>query len=341
MPPVAASLPKKFCLVAGIFCGWIALSGAASERTPVSDKSENSANISGRERVVNFLQELLPTSLQSQPRLRFNAITEMTPEGRKRRVPSTSQPMYFYAVPARFVQTGEEVSAGEKPPSSAELEEALRKVLAQNGYLPIPDDHQRPDVLIVSTYGSSGAAMVEGALTADEFLIAAINARDVDRLARDVVERARLVAGDKFAQDLDEALRDYLRVYNPNNFPPPLDSFMRGYSRELIEHYVQMIFHTCYFVTATAYDFEGVAKKRKIPLWQTRMAIEANGVSMKEIFRPLIINTGNFIGREQDPSWVTQRLDRRGHVEIGDARVVEETLPTPSDQAVPDKAAPR
>ena len=344
MNPVAPSLPGTFCFIAGIFCGVIAPLAAASERSLVGDKPENPVVISGRERVVNFLQELLPTSFQSQPQLRFNAITEMTPEGRKRRVPSTTEPMYFYAEAARFVQTGEQISAGEKPPPGEELEAALRKVLAQNGYLTISDDHQRPDVLIIFTFGSSGAPMSEGALTADEFLIATLGSGDPEalrRLVRDVAERGRLVAGEKFAAELYEALKMYIRSYNPNIPPPPLDTFVHNYSPEVIYHYVQMIFHTCYFVTATAYDFEGVAKKQKIPLWQTRMAIEASGVSMKEIFRPLIINTGSFIGREQEPSWVTQRLDRQGHVEIGEARVVEDATPNPSDKASSEKSPPR
>ena len=62
-------------------------------------------------------------------------------------------------------------------------------------------------------------------------------------------------------------------------------------------------------------------------LFQTRMTIEANGVSVQEVFKPLIINTGPFLGRETPEAVIVNtRLDREGSVEIGNLEVVTEKL---------------
>jgi hypothetical protein len=308
-----------------VFCG---ITGSATAvDTPSSPPAKG--------RTLGFLHDLLPIAWQKRPQLRFNVITEMTEEGRKRRVPTPSQPMYFHAEPAKFVQTGELVSAGEKPPPGPELEAAMRKALAENGYLPIANDQQRPDVLILFTFGSSGSPTFEGTKNANEVLNEHIDAvlqrapfarENLAALVRDAVGRGRLVAGEKFAVDLSTALHDAISFYNPE-FPTPFESHMRSYPPEVIDHFIEMVFHTCYFVTATAFDFEGVARKQKIPLWQTRMAVEAQGVSMEEILRPLILNTGASIGREKDPSWVTKRHEREGRVDVGTPTVVEEVKP--------------
>src|SRR5690349_20931185 len=56
--------------------------------------------------VKEFLQDLLPTAWQKHPLQRYSVITEMTPEGRKRRIPTTREPMKYFSSPGTFVQTG-------------------------------------------------------------------------------------------------------------------------------------------------------------------------------------------------------------------------------------------
>src|SRR6185436_13869091 len=118
----------------------------------------------------------------------------------------------YFASPGKFVQTGWEVAAGEKPPPVADLEAAMRKALAANGYLPIENDHQRPDLLIVFTFGSSGTnplALAENEeadrlpTSAEELVTFVL--RD-PTLFRDIFERARFVGGDRFAAELKAAL---------------------------------------------------------------------------------------------------------------------------------------
>jgi hypothetical protein len=282
--------------------------------------------------VADFFNGLLPIAWQKRPSVVFNAYTEMTPEGRLRRVPTPDRPMYYYSPSVNFVQLAE-IQGGEKPPPAASLEEAMRKALAANGYLPIPDDQQRPDLLIVFTFGSNNSG-ADGIDTADDI------ARRVARSPRAVqqtVERARFVAGNKFAEDVYQALK-WEAIFPSSPDSPPFGVFMKSYDSNIVEHFLEIAFHSYYFATATAYDFGGVAKKQKIPLWQTRMAVEAQGVSMSEILSPLIANTGGFLGRETTvPQWLTKRVNREGRVDVGTATVVPDTKPG----IVPEIPAPR
>ena len=302
---------------------------------------------------MEALSSLLPTAWQKRPQVRFNVFTDLTPAGRQWRVPTPEKPILYSGGPARLVQMGWQVTAGEKPPPAAELEATMRKALAANGFVSTADPNQRPDILIVFTYGSHGtdpaslASDDESAslpTNADELVAFVI--RDPS-LATDVIDRARFMAGDQFALDLKAALEGEVsnRRFNqtlgrmpagtsPMTLPvspeggSPFDLFMRGGRSETAEHFAEVAFHTCYFVTATAYDFSGVERHQKIALWQTRMTVEAQGVAMSEVLKPLILNTGSYLGRETPEAVVVnKRLDREGRVEIGTPTVVEEAPP--------------
>jgi hypothetical protein len=306
-------------------------------------------------RLRRVIDGILPTAWQRRPMIPFTVITEMTPEGRKRRVPTPEQPMYYFSPEGKFVQTGWSVAAGERPPPTAELEETMRKALAANGYLPMGKD-QRPDVLIVFTFGSSGTdpgilAPDDGAsppITADELVPRVLTDAS---LIRDVIQRADMIGGEKFALALKSALDGEVRNMNANasirraalpgallplmpvnpDFGSPYQDLVRSGEGTRLAQLAEMAFHTCYFVTASAFDFRGVEKKQKIPLWQTRMVVEAQGVSLQEILKPLIANTGHLLGRDTPETVVVRKqLNRDGRVEVGTPTVVEEPKPAPT-----------
>jgi hypothetical protein len=106
--------------------------------------------------VGQFLNDLLPIAWQKRPKLRFNVFTEMTPEGRRWRVPTSQEPLHYFSPPGTYAETGWLTAAGERPPPWRELQEAMRNALASNGYLPIANDQERPDVLITFNFGSHG-----------------------------------------------------------------------------------------------------------------------------------------------------------------------------------------
>jgi len=177
-------------------------------------------------------------------------------------------------------------------------------------------------------------------------------------LFKDVIDRAELVAGAKFARELKLALdgerrnRDLNRSFarTPGMAPPPMpvapefgspyQIFVDGEDRERMASLAELAFRTCYFAIAVAYDFRGVETKRKIPLWQTRMTVDAQGVSMREIMTPLIATAGSFLGRDQPEAiMVKKHLNRDGRVEIGTPTVVEESKRTAP--SVPEPAPAR
>jgi hypothetical protein len=107
---------------------------------------------------------------------------------------------------------------------------------------------------------------------------------------------------------------------------------------DAMRNVVELAFHSCCFVTATAFDFAGVERKQKRALWQTRMTVEAQGVTMDEVLQPLIVNTGALLGRETPEAvTVAKRIEREGHVDIGTPTVVEEANPN----AANEKSGPR
>lgn len=291
---------------------------------------------------------LLPLAWQKRPQVMFNAITEMTPAGKARRVPTPDNPMYYVTAPPKFKQLGWLVAGGEKPPPSDEIEAAMRQALAQNGYLPTKDDAQRPDVLIVFEFGSHGTDPVSilpdigGQLPLAASELVPLVVSDVE-LFKDVIDRAVMVGGGKFAMELkaalDEEVRNRWSNYNTGTgfmpvspeFNSPFQIFTREGNAGLISHLAEVVFRTCYFAVATAYDFDGVEKKEKIVLWQTRMTVEAQGVSMREVLKPLVQTTGYYLGRDMpEAATVRKRIDREGTVIIGEATVVKEPGAEPS-----------
>jgi hypothetical protein len=354
--PTMKNFGRKF--PARILC--LACLAGASASAVAGRAAEGKEASPTKEGIKEFIHDLLPTAWQKRPLQHFNVLTEVTPEGRKWRVPTPEQPMKYFSSPGKFVQTGWAVAAGEKPPPTADIEAAMRKALAANGYLPIENDRERPEILIVFTFGSSGTdplLLAEGT-EADQLPSAAEELvtfvlRDPN-LLRDVVERARFVAGDRYALELKSALEGEIsnrrfnqsaqrapgvgRIGLPVNpeAGSPFQLLLNSGSGDTARRLAELAFHTCYIVVATAYDFRGVESRQKIPLWQTRMAVGTQGVAMDEVLKPLIANAGSYLGRETPEAVViTHRLNREGRVEIGTPTVVEEPKPAAAEKPRP------
>src|SRR5689334_21784030 len=95
-----------------------AVLGFLTAVTTVAESSTEkpaSAAVSNSGKIADFFSSLLPMAWQTRPSVVFNAFTEMTPEGRLRRVPTPESPMYYYSPPALFKQVAE-IVGGEEPP---------------------------------------------------------------------------------------------------------------------------------------------------------------------------------------------------------------------------------
>ncbi len=176
---------------------------------------------------------LLPKAFQKNPKVDLNVITEMTPDGRKLTPPTAAKPVYYVTIPGGFVKSGQSLSAGEKPPPVADLERVMQKALTQNSYLPADGPQHSPSLALIYHWGSHGNQAEDPQQTADQMRQESETGVGPNRdnltslsegqlqfaltnLAKrkDLLERAALIGGTKFAADLQKVLEDQVVYQN-------------------------------------------------------------------------------------------------------------------------------
>jgi hypothetical protein len=308
---------------------------------------------------------LLPRSFQKNPVVDFTVITEMTAAGRKIPAPSPGNPIYYVTALGTYLQLGQGSPAGEKSPALAELRERLRAALAANGYLPSTLPDHKPNVVIMFYWGSytpdyqdardaaldaatqdsadGSIAPFSGAATAEELLPLVLS--DVSK-RKELLERAGLIGGLKFAAQLGSVLDDEVRLGQVDEnasraaalvglpdpefqkMASPFHRFLQ--SDPKIEMLVEATFSSCYFVVASAYDGAAMARGENRLLWRTKMTVNAIGVSMREALPTLIASSGPYLGRDMNGAeLISKRVYREGRVEVGIPTVIEEPAAKP------------
>jgi hypothetical protein len=326
------------------------------------DSAIPKSNVSG------FVFSLLPKSLQKRPVVDFNAITEMTAAGRRISRPTADKPAYFTAYPSGYVQLGEGASANEHPPMPAQLETVMQKALAISHYLPAHLPEHPPTLLIIYYWGSYTMNTFDGQEVADEMAAEeanpdAIPPMDGDKSAEELLpailgdlrkqkelfERASLVGGDKFAQELAQVVQDEIRIADVDvsasrtaaimgnqatNFAAVTSPLQRFRNRDpQISRMIDETFSSCYFVVVSAFDYQSVAASTKRLLWRTKMTVNSLGVSMLDTIPPLIANGGDFFGRDMKTTVTrSERITTEGRVDVGVPTVIDEPAATPSKE---------
>jgi hypothetical protein len=254
-----------------------------------------------------FVFSLLPKAFQRTPDLEMTVNTEVTPYGRLLRTPTPQQPVYYLAHSGGFKPMGDSV-AGEHPPSSEQIDRALTKALATNGYLPASASNQSPSLVIFYFWGSHNRLDRE---TEAQFPVLAAKHR---------MERAILVGGrtqlEKMARVLEwgENLTDRTPEY---------------------EYLRDQALDDLYFVVASAYDYAALGRNERNLVWRTTMTVNARGVAMKESLNPLIATAAPYFGRDMaDPEIATRRISRWG-VDVGEDKVIEADVPLPAPKGTP------
>jgi hypothetical protein len=266
----------------------------AAEKTPVPRRTN------GLPQTGDFVFSLMPKAFQSEPTLEMTVNTEFTSYGRMLRPASPDQPVHYLAVPAGFKPLGAPMG-GEKPPPPADLERAMKKALAVNGYLAAEDGGPRPALVVIYYWGSHNALDSE----------TRANFPELD--AKNKLERAVLVGGKKYAMETGRAME----------WGPGLEE--RTTEREFLRDQVN---EDVYYVVASAYDYNSVARNEKKLAWRTSMTVNAIGVSMSETLAPLIGTASAFFGRETiTPQIDVRKVPRKTKVEMGTPTVVEDKVP--------------
>ncbi len=281
----------------------------------------------------SWLQALLPKAFQTNPKLDMTVYTEMTDLGRKLPPVSPAHPASYQLDYAGFHPMGE-MSATHQLPTQEEMEQLMMRVLASQGYKLVPEPAQIPDLLIVYIWGTHNRIT-----QLDEDSPAGAEA-----VRRNIIERAQLVGGKKFADELNKVIDDSQRAADSAASTSRLPGFTPIMTNDLTlpvnvweqkspnnQFLLEQSLDDCYYVVASAYDYRAVASGKKELLWRTRMTVNAQGISMKQALPTVVMSAGPFFGHETVESQVIQRRAvPDGTIEIGTPTVVEAPVPAPA-----------
>jgi hypothetical protein len=313
----------------------LALSLFGAEPTPVKPAEKRSGE-------SQWVFSLLPKSFQKNPLLELTVITETTEAGKKLPPVSPQKPAYYIAQSAGYRALGH-APGREKSLTAEQVEKLLTHSLATNGYRPAATPEHPPSLVIIYTWGSHNL-LVEGD---DEN-----PSLSADLVARNLLDRAALVGGEKFAKEMLELFRqaDAMAIANPparvdpSGLVPGIDpilgpaqmAFMNPVHQFKLrssknEFLVDQAAANVYYVVASAYDHDALLKKVRKLLWRTRLTVSADGVSQVQTLPTLIATGGPFFGKEMsEPEILSKRPVPAGTVEVGIPTVVEPgASPTP------------
>lgn len=287
----------------------------------------------------NFIFQLLPNSLSKNPRLNLSYVTEMSEPGRKISPPSPEKPAYYQAKDGGYRQMGDGFAAGEHVPPAGDFQKLMMNALAKAGYQEADASHSA-SLIIVFQWGS---------------YVAPSNAPDAPPVSlgiknRQLLERAALVGGEKYARALeaaiveaslqqnaptserpDAALPSVIAGENPgaaaegyfSDFANPIKMFLRDSPKN--QELFDLAAGSCYYVIATAYDKAAyLEKKQFVALWRTKMTVAADGVSLADTVQPMIARSPYFLGRETDGAVTLSRRIHDGRVDLGELKVMGE-----------------
>ena len=254
---------------------------------------------------------LIPRSMQRDPRLDLSVITEMTKDGRALPTPSSAHPVYFTILDSGEKEEGD-IVGGEQKPRPELLRASMLKALRVNGYYPSDAAHP-PTQLINFVWGSFNSLTLTG--------------QDDDLELQNLASRAALVGGVRFASDFMKARLQgqmFLRAFRQRD---PHNEWLVGLAEGNL-----------YFIIATSYDYAAAMQDQKKILWRTKMSTDSNGVTMDNSVPTLVENSGAYFGKESPPVRLDRPEVKEGKVEIGTATVENYEDPgAPKATQVPEK----
>ena len=226
-------------------------------------------------------------------------ITESTLAGRQIAAPTADRPAYVVTHSGGQHDFGQ-VPAGEQTPAAETLEQQLGQALDRQHYRRADASHP-PSLLIVFSWGVHCSP-------GDDF---------DDPGYRNLLDRAALVGGRKFADELEKVLEQNetlaaatsMRPFGaqmPGMQPMSVASVFQSQSpiealrrRDLkTENLLRQIADDCYYVVVSAFDYSSVARGEQQLLWRTKLTTTTRGVSMATAIPALIANGAGYLGRE-------------------------------------------
>jgi hypothetical protein len=275
--------------------------------------------------------DLLPRSLQKNPLVDQTVITELTVEGKKLPPPSPAHPVYYVTESAGVRKEGH-APADRQPPKAEELAATLQRALAVNGYLPATPAH--PPTLLIVYYWGAHTNLESGSEAEGDTGIP-----DVDH--KNLLSRAALVGGTKFAEDLRQALEKQDLEDQAHALAVPPSDIPSDDVSEMIKAMSVIIGKTgplakfinrdiktgqlfdearadCYYVVASAYDYAAAAHGQRRLLWRSKMTVDSQAVAMRDTLPGLILNAGKYFGVDMpEAATLSKRALGEGSVKLG------------------------
>ena len=252
-----------------------------------------------------------PGTRWNGPVLNATVITESTEIGLRLPAPTADQPAYVVTHSGGQHDFGQ-VPAAETATSAEILDQRLGKALGEAHYLPTDASHP-PSLLIVFSWG--------------------IHCRPGDEIGdpgyRNVLDRAALVGGLKFASELKNAIEKEEAIVAATSTQPwgaqmpglrttsaasmfqsrsPLEAFRKRDAKT--EQLVQQITDDCYYVIISAFDYSSVMHGKKQLLWRSKLTVAARGASMATAIPALVDSGAAYAGRNMSGP---EFFSTRGH----------------------------
>jgi len=266
---------------------------------------------------------LLPVGLQKNPQVDYTIVTELTDAGRALPEPSFDKPVYCISHSMGQQDVGD-AYGGTHDIEYKFLQKQFNAALVSNGYRPAGPELPEPTQVLFFVWGMHNR--METADTMDDGGDDS-GAGDVSANSDDIMNmlsRAKIVGGQKFADEFARALADQLEWSGTPDYSQngPLRRFAER--DDTTESLVYEIFDDCYYLLVYALDLEALRNNQKKLLWTTHISTTARGISF-EATLPIMINNGAyFFGRETNgPEILRKRAYKNASVQIGDATVVE------------------
>ena len=287
---------------------------------------------------------LLPKSMQKNPRLELTVITEMTPEGKKRPEVDAGHPAFYLAQSGGYRRTNDAPTGDQTLPAET-MDAFIRRALATRGFLPASDT--APASLALTYYwGVHTRPPDEEVLSSGQF-------------ATNLLDRAALVGGEKFRQKFADLLTELTTqedaasaasrpqtvdgvavesVLGPDQMEMinPMTRFRRSDPKN--DFLVEQVSGDVYYVVISAYDRAALARNQRVLLWRTRMTVGAAGISQTDSLPTLIRSAAPYLGREmEEPATLMPRTLPEGSFKLGPLIIEDGPVELPAAGTRPRK----
>ena len=239
------------------------------------------------------------------------AITESTEAGRQIAAPTADHPAYVIIHYGGRHDFGSPI-AEKSAPTPESLIQQMESSLAGMHYLPTDAQHP-PSLLIVFSWGIHG-------VPGESF---------DDPGHRNVLDRAALVGGNGFADELKKVLEQTQAFgdatptgrWGPQQAGThgqtvagffqsanPFEIFRRRDQKT--EDLLVQLSNDCYYVVISAFDYATVGQGKRQLLWRTKLTAAAPGIAMADAIPTLIANGSGYFGRNMTEAEFFSSRDR-------------------------------